>query len=232
MSDHPPCTIHALELGRMGNFIYVIHDHASNRAAVVDPAWDVPAIWAVAAQRGLRITDILLTHSHFDHINGVEALLNHSDAQLHLLSDEAAFWDRYLDLPTLHDGGDRIQLGDTEIEILHTPGHTPGSACYRVGRQVLTGDTLFVFGCGRCDLRGGDPEAMYHSLRRLRERLPDDAIIRPGHNYGITPTSTLAAQVAGNPFLHFNDSAGFVEYRMHLHDREEPYRPEPCPHRH
>ena len=73
---------------------------------------------------------------------------------------------------------------------------------------------------------------MYHSLRRLRERLPDDAIIRPGHNYGITPTSTLAAQIAGNPFLHFDDSAGFIEYRMHLHDREEPYRPEPRPHRH
>ena len=227
MSDHPPCTIHALELGRMANFIYVIHDHASNRAAVVDPAWNVPAIWAVAAQRGLRITDILLTHSHFDHINGVEALLNHSDAQLHLLRAEAAFWDRYLDLPTLHDGGDRIQLGDTEIEILHTPGHTPGSACYRVGRQVLTGDTLFVFGCGRCDLRGGDPEQMYHSLRRLGEYLPADTLIRPGHNYGITPVSTLAEQRAGNPFLHFDDCPGFVEYRMHLHDREEPYRAEP-----
>ena len=90
----------------MGNFIYVIHDHASDRAAVVDPAWDVPAILGLVARRELRITDILLTHSHFDHINGVEALLNASDAQLHLLRTEAAFWDRYLDLPTLHEGGD------------------------------------------------------------------------------------------------------------------------------
>jgi glyoxylase-like metal-dependent hydrolase (beta-lactamase superfamily II) len=216
----------------MGNFIYVIHDHASDRAAVVDPAWDVPAILALTERRGLRITDILLTHSHFDHINGVERLLNDSDAQLHLLRAEAAFWDRYLDLPTLHDGGEHIRLGDTDIEVLHTPGHTPGSACYRVGNQVLTGDTLFVFGCGRCDLRGGDPELMYQSLRRLGERLPEQTLIRPGHNYGITPTSTLFEQLAGNPFLHCADQAGFVNYRMHLHDREEPYRPEPYPRRH
>ena len=95
----------------------------------------------------------------------------------------------------------------------------------------MTGDTLFVFGCGRCDLRGGDPEQMYHTLRRLGERLPEGTLIRPGHNYGITPTSTMADQLAGNPFLHFDECPGFVEYRMHLHDREEPYRPEPRPHR-
>ncbi len=210
MTEIAPYTVHALELGRLGNFIYIIHDHATGRAAVVDPAWDVPAILALTERHGLRVTDILLTHSHFDHINGVEALRDASDAQLHLLRAEAAFW------------------------VLHTPGHTPGSACYRLGDQVLTGDTLFVFGCGRCDLRGGDPEQMYQSLRRLGKWLPDGTLIRPGHNYGITPTSTMVEQLAGNPFLHFDDCAGFVEYRMHLHDREEPYRPEPRPnlHRH
>ncbi len=232
MTVAAPYTIHALELGQMRNFIYVVHDHATDRAAVVDPAWDVPAILALTQQQGLRITDILLTHSHFDHINGVDALLAHSDAQLHLLRTEAAFWNRHTELPTLHAGGDTIALGKTRIDILHTPGHTPGSACYRLGDQVLTGDTLFVFGCGRCDLRGGDPEQMYQSLRRLSESLPGDALIRPGHNYGITPTSTLLEQLAGNPFLHFDDASRFVDYRMHLHDREEPYRPEPQPHRH
>jgi hydroxyacylglutathione hydrolase len=176
--------------GTWATFIYVIHDHASDRAAVVDPAWDVPAfsIWS----RGAWLADhrYSVDPQPFRPHQRVEALLNHSDAQLHLLRPEAAFWDRYLDLPTLHEGGDRIRLGETEIEVLHTPGHTPGSACYRLGDQVLTGDTLFVFGCGRCDLRGGDPEQMYHTLRRLGERLPDHTLIRPGHNYGITPTST------------------------------------------
>lgn len=232
MTATAPYTIHALELGSMRNFIYVIHDRATDRAAVVDPAWDVPAILALAERYGLTITDILLTHSHFDHINGVDALATHCDPQIHLVKAEAAFWNHALGRPALHAGGDQIRLGETRIEILHTPGHTPGSACYRLGDQVLTGDTLFVFGCGRCDLRGGDPEQMYHSLRRLGERLPGGTLIRPGHNYGITPTSTLLEQLDGNPFLHFDDCAGFVEYRMHLHDREEPYRPEARPHQH
>ena len=165
MSEQQPFTITALELGPMENFVYLIHDKSSDRAAVVDPAWDVPAVLALAEQRGVRITDILLTHSHHDHINGIEAVLEQHQAQLHLLKAEAQFWGQQMDLPTLHHGGDIIALGDTEIEVMHTPGHTPGSACYRLGNNVITGDTLFVFGCGRCDLRGGDPEEMHGTLK-------------------------------------------------------------------
>ncbi len=227
MSPSAPFSIHARELGPMENFVYLIEDHASGRAAVVDPAWDVPTVLALAEQRGVRITDILLTHSHHDHINGIEDVLKAYDAQLHLLKAEARFWGSYLDLPTLHHGGDLISLGETDIEVLHTPGHTPGSACYRVGDQLITGDTLFVFGCGRCDLRGGDPEQMFHTLGDMRQRLPDSTVILPGHNYAAQPTSTLGEQKDGNPFLHFDDLGRFVHYRMHYHDRHRhgPYRP-------
>jgi glyoxylase-like metal-dependent hydrolase (beta-lactamase superfamily II) len=177
----------------------------------------------------VRITDILLTHSHHDHINGITDVLDQHDAQLHLLKDEARFWGSHLDLPTLHHGGDRIALGDTEIEVLHTPGHTPGSACYRIGEQLITGDTLFVFGCGRCDLRGGDPEQMFHTLSDMQRKLPAATRILPGHNYAEKTTSTLAEQVEGNPFMHFDDLARFVRYRMHYHDqhRHGPYGPVP-----
>jgi glyoxylase-like metal-dependent hydrolase (beta-lactamase superfamily II) len=211
----------------MENLVYLIEDRASGTAAVVDPAWDVPAVLELAAAQGLRITDILLTHSHHDHINGIEAVLHEFDAQLHLLKDEARFWGSYLDLPTLHHGGDRIAVGETVIDVLHTPGHTPGSACYRVGEQLITGDTLFVFGCGRCDLRGGDPEQMFHTLNDMRERLPAQTVILPGHNYAEKSTSTLAEQVEGNPFMHFDDLARFTHYRMHYHDkhRHGPYGP-------
>ena len=227
MAAQKPFSIHALELGPMENFIYLIHDHASGRAAVVDPAWDVPEVLALARRHGMHITDILLTHSHHDHINGISQVLEHSDAQLHLMKSEAQFWGEGLDLPTLHHGGDVITLGETEIRTLHTPGHTPGSACYHVGKELITGDTLFVFGCGRCDLRGGDPEQMYGTLRSMIERLPVDTVIHPGHNYAEQATSTLAEQVAGNPFLHFDDVARFTQYRMHYHDahRHEPYGP-------
>ena len=224
-TDH--FSIHALELGPMENFVYLIHDHATHRAAVVDPAWEVPKVLALAEQQGVRITDILLTHSHHDHINGIEEVLAAYDAQLHLNRDEARFWGNYLDLPTLHHGGDVIKLGETDVRVLHTPGHTPGSACYHVGDNLITGDTLFVFGCGRCDLSGGDPEQMYVTLKDMAGQLPAGTVIHPGHNYAEKATSTLEEQVAGNPFMHFDSQERFVRYRMHYHDghRDSPYRP-------
>lgn len=227
MSEAQPFTITALELGPMENFVYLIHDKRSGRAAVVDPAWDVPAVLAAAEEKGVRITDILLTHSHSDHINGIGDVLEKHPAQLHLLKAEAQFWGQQLDLPTLHHGGDVIALGDTEIEVMHTPGHTPGSACYRLGNNVITGDTLFVFGCGRCDLRGGDPEEMHSTLKHMADHLSRDTIIHPGHNYAEKTTSTMEEQIEGNPFMHFEQQEHFIEYRMHYHDkhRDSPYGP-------
>ena len=227
MTQTAPYSIHALELGPMENFVYLIHDHASERAAVVDPAWDVPQVLALAQRLGVTITDILLTHSHHDHINGIAALLEAQDARLHLLREEAQFWGQGLDLPTLHHGGDVIELGETPIRVLHTPGHTPGSACYQVADRLLTGDTLFVYGCGRCDLSGGDPEQMYVTLKDLAQRLPAQTVIHPGHNYARQDSSTIGEQVEGNPFLHFDTPERFVHYRMHYHDRhrESPYGP-------
>ncbi len=92
---------------------------------------------------------------------------------------------------------------------------------------MITGDTLFVFGCGRCDLKGGDPNQMYDTLSHLIADLPADTLIHPGHNYAVHQTSTVAEQAEGNPFLHFTDVDAFVHYRMHLHDRirDTPYAP-------
>ena len=227
MQDQRPFSIHSLELGPMANFIYLIHDHTSGRGAVVDPAWEVPEVLRLAEAQGVRITDILLTHSHHDHINGIDQVLDGHDARVHLLKDEARFWGHYQDIPTLHHGGDVIELGETPIRVLHTPGHTPGSACYQLAGHLIAGDTLFVFGCGRCDLSGGDPEAMFRTLQRLKTELPQDTVLHPGHNYSETPISTLQEQVNGNPFMHFDDVRRFVHYRMDLHDRyrHEPYGP-------
>lgn len=229
MLEPKPYVIEALELGPMENFVYLIHDRASARAAVVDPAWEVDRLIDLARRKGVRITDILLTHSHHDHVNGVEAVLNACDARLHLLKPEAQFWDSYPDRPILHHGGDVIDLGQTSIRVLHTPGHTPGSACYHLGNDLITGDTLFVFGCGRCDLRGGDPEEMHRTLCRLGQELSGDTVIHPGHNYGDAATSTMDEQAQGNPFLHFERPEDFVYYRMEYHDRhrDSPYHAVP-----
>ena len=169
MSNQPlPFKIDVMELGPMENFIYLIQDQATGRAAVVDPAWEASEIIARAKQNGVIITDVLLTHSHYDHINGIDAVLGEYDAEVHLLKAEADFWGQYKDATNLHHGGDVIKVGDTEINILHTPGHTPGSACYHVGNNLIAGDTLFVFGCGRCDLAGGDPHEMYKTVKRIQ----------------------------------------------------------------
>lgn len=227
MQTSAPFVIHAMEVGPMENIVYLIEDRATARVAVVDPAWDAPAIEARAAQLGLQISDVLLTHSHYDHVNALQAVLRTHDAQIHLLKKEMKFWGQALPHPTLHHGGDRIELGATQIQVLHTPGHTPGSACYALPGHLLAGDTVFVFGCGRCDLAGGDPEVMYDTLRDLKTQLAPDTIIHPGHNYAVTPTSTWQEQIDGNPFLHFNDRAAFVRYRMDYHDRHRhgPYGP-------
>jgi hydroxyacylglutathione hydrolase len=220
-------SIHSLELGPMENFVYLIHDLSSNRAAVVDPAWDVPELVKLAKKQGVEITDVLLTHSHYDHINGLNELLQTYDAEIHLLKSEAQFWNHDLDKPTIHYGGDRLEIGKTSIDILHTPGHTPGSACYHLDGNLITGDTLFLFGCGRCDLSGGNPEQMYHSLKKLGSELNSETIIHPGHNYAHKSSSTMAEQLEGNPFMQINDLDKFIEYRMHQHDRERdtPYTP-------
>ena len=217
--------VHAMELGPMENFVYLVEDTNSRRCAVVDPAWEVDAIVNRAAELDLKITDILLTHSHHDHINGIEGLLNHANAEVHLLYPEYEFWEHELDKPSLHHGGDELKLGDTEITMLHTPGHTPGSACYQLGNEIITGDTLFVFGCGRCDMKGGSPQDMFVTLKNMKERLPADMLIHPGHNYSVKSTATLGEQIDGNPFMHYEDCDSFVDYRMHRHDktRAEPY---------
>ena len=217
--------IHALELGPMLNFVYLIEDIATRRTAVVDPAWDATAIITETEKLDLKITDILLTHSHHDHINGIEGILEHSHAEIHLLKAEFEFWGSDITKTSLHYGGDEITLGESQIKVLHTPGHTPGSACYQLGNEIITGDTLFVFGCGRCDLNGGNPLEMFETLKKMKQELPDDMLIHPGHNYSVKKTSTFAEQIEGNPFLHYDVKTEFINYRMDVHDktRNEPY---------
>jgi hydroxyacylglutathione hydrolase len=222
-------SIHTLELGQMENFVYLIQDHSSKKVAVVDPAWEVPKVIALAQHQGFQITDVLLTHSHYDHTNGLNELLNIYDAQVHLLEIEAQFWGQQLRNPNLHKDGDIISIGDTKITVLHTPGHTPGSACYSLDGHLMTGDTLFVYGCGRCDLDGSDPEQMYHSLERLATLISNQTVIHPGHHYAKKPSSTLAEQLDGNPFMHFDNKEDFIRYRMYDHNRETPYSPVKTP---
>ncbi len=227
MSAQTGFAVYSLELGPMDNFIHIIHDLNTNKAAVVDPAWNVQAIRDKLVEHNAVLSDVLLTHSHHDHINGLDELLTDNNAKVHIAIDESSFWSNSPVDAILHKDGDELFIGDTQVKWLVTPGHTPGSSCFQMDKTLITGDTLFIFGCGRCDMEGGDPVQMYDTLQALKKIIPDDTIVYTGHNYGDRPTSTMSVQKDGNPFLHWKDVDAFIQYRMVEHDkiRDTPYSP-------
>ncbi len=206
--------LHQVELGPMQNFVYLIGCEKTREAAVVDPAWDVPTILQIAKTHQFEIKTILLTHTHFDHINGVEELLKGTDARVFVHKKEAASLRYGGGNIKKIESGDAVKVGDLDITFIHTPGHTPGSQCFSVGDRLITGDTLFINGCGRCDLPGGNPEEMYHSLTGTLKRLDDHTKVYPGHHYADVPVSTLGDEKRQNPYLMSGSVEGFLRLTM------------------
>ena len=209
--------IERLAVGPMQNFVYLLGPQAKDRLVVVDPAWEPDVILARAQALGRPLTDVILTHHHPDHRNGVEAMLAAYPVRIHVQKSELPWLKEHGwrgDL-VLHEPGDRVELGLGEaLTLIHTPGHTPGSQCIECTGRLLTGDTLFIDGCGRCDLPGGDPVKMFHSLFTTLGALPGDTVILPGHDYAPTPEATLAEQRTSNPYLQFRTAADFIGLRM------------------
>ena len=202
------------EMGPMENFVYLIGDKETKQAVIVDPGWDADAIIKMAEDEGYKITDILVSHFHFDHTNALAPLLKKIDVKVHLNKAEVP----YLKVGegNLHavESGDILTLGKTNIRFIHTPGHTPGSQCFHVDDNLISGDTLFINGCGRCDLPGSNPEQMYESLHTKLMKLKDETILYPGHNYAATPTSTIAEEKKNNPYMIRESLQDFLRLRM------------------
>ena len=207
--------VHQFELGPWDNFIYLLGCKKTRSCAVVDPAWHAESIFQQAEALEVRIDHVLCTHSHFDHVDQVEAILARTDAQVHMLGAEIDFGDFRCENLKRHAPGDRLKVGEhLEVTMMHTPGHTPGSTSYRIRDAIVTGDTLFVDGCGRCDFVGGDPEVMYDTLQGLVAALPGDTVVYPGHNYGDTASARLDRQLQSNPYLALDTVEQFVAHRM------------------
>ncbi|MGQ0534731.1 MAG: MBL fold metallo-hydrolase [Methanobacteriota archaeon] len=195
-----------MKLGPMQNFVYLLGDEDTRRAAVVDPAWDVPAILSELKSNGLRLETVLVTHGHPDHVNGVEALADATGAKVAAHASCKA-----VKKQVILDDDDHVLLGSLEVRVLHTPGHQPDALCFLVENRLFTGDTLFVGECGRTDLPGSDPEAMWASLGRL-SRLDPKLIVYPGHDYGHAPSSPLAYELAHNYTLKPRTKEEFVAF--------------------
>ncbi|HLD56174.1 MAG TPA: MBL fold metallo-hydrolase, partial [Candidatus Omnitrophota bacterium] len=147
-----PLYLKQMEVGPMQNFVYLIGDKAKREALVVDPAWDVKAVLRAADEEGFQVKGALITHTHFDHVNGLEELLNQTDGTVYIHKNEAQYLKGMKGNIKKIEGGEKIKIGDVEINFLHTPGHTPGSQCFLIGNNLVSGDTLFINACGRCDL--------------------------------------------------------------------------------
>lgn len=219
-------------VGDMQNFAYLIGSRSARQAFVVDPAWNVTGLLDRAAKDDIEVVGALITHYHQDHvggeifghhIEGVAKLLELAPMPIHVHKHEAAGVRKVTgasagDLVE-HEGGDRLDLGAIRVCLLHTPGHTPGSQCFLVSErdassdqpgQLVAGDTLFLDSCGRVDLPGSDPRAMYESLASLR-RLPDETTLFPGHLYSPEGHDALGNQKRTNPYLRAASVDHFLE---------------------
>jgi hydroxyacylglutathione hydrolase len=196
----PAPEVFQLEVGLLQNFCEILWCPDTRQAAVVDPAWEVDTLLKEAKRLDVRITKILVTHTHNDHIDGVEEMVQATGATVVIHPNEEKALPASAQ-PRLHvrDLLD-IPIGNRGVRALETFGHTVGGTCYLADGYVVTGDVLFVGGCGRTDFTGGNTAAMWTSLQRLGA-LPEETRVYPGHNYGSTPTSTISRELAENRFL-------------------------------
>jgi glyoxylase-like metal-dependent hydrolase (beta-lactamase superfamily II) len=189
---------------QMRNFAYLIGDRQTGDCVVVDPAYAAGELVDALEADGMHLSGVLVTHHHPDHVGGsmmgfelkgLAELLEHVSVPVHVNSQEAQFVSRITGIPmsdlTSHEHGDKVSVGAIDIELLHTPGHTPGSQCFLLDGRLVAGDTLFLEGCGRTDFPGGDSDEMFRSLQKLAQ-LTGNPTVFPGHWYSREPSASLS----------------------------------------
>jgi len=206
--------IKVIYLPQMANFCYMVGDEATRTCGVIDPAFDPQKILDAVRDVGYTITHVINTHGHSDHTSGNAAIIEATGAQLCIHRADADQVTRLLTrVLSRFMGGkgspkpsrelednDVIDIGQTSLKVIHTPGHTPGSICLYTDGHVFTGDTLFVGAVGRTDLPGGSSRMLLASVREKLYTLPGDTKVWPGHDYGPSPSSTIAVEQRTNPF--------------------------------
>ena len=189
---------------QMRNFAYLIGDRQTGDCVVVDPAYAAGDLVDLLEADGLHLSGVLVTHHHPDHVGGsmmgfelkgLAELLERVSVPVHVNSQEAQYVSRITGIPmsdlTSHEHGDKVSVGAIDIELLHTPGHTPGSQCFLLDGRLVAGDTLFLEGCGRTDFPGGDSDEIFRSLQKIAQ-LPGDPTVFPGHWYSLEPSASLS----------------------------------------
>ncbi len=195
---------------------YLVACAATRQGVIIDPAGEEDRLAAIVRKAGVEIKYILNTHGHADHVVANKGLgrLFSAPVGMHEADDDF-FADKQVRMKTTAElgldppdpadirftDGEKIQVGDLSIEVLHTPGHTPGSCCYLVEGNLFTGDTLFVGAVGRTDLTGGSLGKLLSSIKNKIMPLPPETVVWPGHDYGDSPTSTVGREIEENPCI-------------------------------
>lgn len=188
------------------NFSYVIADEATGEAAVVDPSFNADAIIRLATGQKLSVKYVIDTHGHVDHTAGNDEVRSKFDAKV--VAHGLAKIRKDISV----EDGDKLTLGAIDVNVIHTPGHTPDGICILVDKKLLTGDTLFVGECGRTDLPGGSAADLYHSLFDKLMKLDDDIEVYPGHDYGEHAYSTMGEEKRTNYVLEMRTLDEFIEF--------------------
>lgn len=198
----------------MVNFVYALGDRDTGEAVLVDPAYRPSELVEVLQDDGMRLVGAIGTHYHFDHVGGeyaghhvagIAELLASADVPVHVQRDEVEWVSRSTgvgaDSLLAHAPGDVLSVGGLSITMIHTPGHTPGSQCLLFEDRLVSGDTLFLEGCGRTDLPGSDPEEMYRTLTQRLAGVAEDTELYPGHFYSAAPSASMRDVRATNRVL-------------------------------
>jgi len=191
------------------NFSYIVADELTKEAVVVDPCGNLEEILESIKKEKLKVKYIVNTHGHSDHTEGNKEMSSITGAKIVCHEEDAPSVNPDIKVKD----GDILRVGNLEIRVIHTPGHTPGSICLLVENILLTGDTLFVGYCGRADGPGGSAEKLYHSLFCKIGSLPDDTLVYPGHDYGKKPFSKVGYEKAFNPYYKCKSKEEFIILR-------------------
>jgi hydroxyacylglutathione hydrolase len=206
--------VRQFEVGNFSIFSYLIADEQAKEGLFIDPSGDHNMLLQEAAAHNLTIKYVVNTHSHIDHVMGNREMVRRTGAKIIIHeADAAGILDTPPDIlemfgaevpPTadiLVSDGQLIQVGNVALKVIHTPGHTPGGMCLYIEGMVFTGDTLFVGAVGRTDFPGGSYQELERSIQTKLYTLPGETVVFPGHNYGMTPTSTIQQERRTNPYV-------------------------------
>ena len=198
------------------NYTYIVFNTENKQGLIIDPTWDLDFIENKIEENNIQLKGILITHTHFDHVNLVDSLVDKYNCDVYVGEPELSYSDFHVKNLKPISSENNFFIEDIKISPIFTHGHSLGSICYFIGDNLFTGDTLFIEGCGMCfgNQTHANPSKLFKSLQKLKQIIPDETRIYPGHSYGELPGQFMKELMKINIYLNFEREEDFIDYRM------------------